>query len=124
MKDEIIIEELGDFLIRLFRIRHSAFQKRINPQSKPFGVQETFMESCKTVDVWIEVSFPIFFSVMYKEQKKATFLAVQRVKKWKSWMTMAVPKFKISLMKNGDFVELAIQTQDHTSLCRVQGKFV
>ena len=40
---------------------HFFLQESTNPQNKRFGAQETCMELCGTVDVWITVSLQNFF---------------------------------------------------------------
>ena len=111
LADENVLRNWEFLLMVKFRDTHSVLQKSTNPQNKRFGAQETCMEFCGTVDVWITVSLQTFFlelervNTLEKEQKNARFLAIYMIKRWKIWKIMAVPKFKISLMKKFGFAQ-------------------
>ena len=56
--------ELGVFLTAKFRDTLFVQENITNPQNNRFGAQETRMEMCKTVDIWITVSFQTLFLEM------------------------------------------------------------
>ena len=56
-----LVKELGFLFIGMPRDTHSVFQKRTNTQNKRYGAEETYTELCRTVDVWITLSFQTFF---------------------------------------------------------------
>ena len=58
-----VFREFGFSLMEKFRDTHFALHESTNPQSKQAGVPKTWAELCRTVDVWISVSFPTLFSV-------------------------------------------------------------
>ena len=114
-------------LMGMFSDTHFALQKSTNPQSKQCGLQEIFTKVCGTVDVWITVSLPTFFPVMWRVKvlqkglKIARLLAVYLVKRWKTWKTMAVPKFKVLLMKKrGSARVTQIKTTIHCAECKAR----
>ena len=84
-----------------FEYTHFVLQKK-DSQIKRFGVWETCEWLCGTVDASSTVSMQIFFleqqnvNTFQKGPEKASFSAVQWRKRWKIWLIMAGPKFKIS----------------------------
>ena len=95
-----------------FSDTHFVPKKCTNPQSKRFGVHKTCTELCRTLNVWIIVSLQTFFLELYRvntlqsEQKNARFSALYWIRRRIFWNTMAVPKFKISLMKKCGFARI------------------
>ena len=92
-------------LMANLRYAHFVLQKSTRLQSKHFGVEETCTELCRTVDFRVTMSLKTFFlelwgvNTLQKERRTARFLAIFWIQRWKFWKIMAVPKFKISLMK-------------------------
>ena len=66
---------MESFLKRMFRDTFPDLQTETNPQMKLFGVQETCMELCGTLEVWIELSCKSFFLKM----KGLNFLPKEQV---------------------------------------------
>ena len=64
LADQNFNKELGvltDGNVQVYQFRPP---KSVNPQSKQFGVLESWSEFCGTLDVWITVSFPTLFLEM------------------------------------------------------------
>ena len=61
LADKNVLRNWESLLMVKFRDTDSVLQKSTNPQNKRFGAQETCMELCGTVDVWITVSLQNFF---------------------------------------------------------------
>ena len=112
-----------------FREIHFVLQKRGNPQNKHFGVQKTCTEWCETMDDWITARFPTIFPEIYwvntlQRTEKCQIHGNFFDKEMESLDDHGCSKNEMLLMKKVDLLELPIQTQDHTSLCRAQGKIV
>ena len=121
---------VGIFSMGMFRDTHFALQESTNRKSKQFVVHKICTELRATVDARIAVSFPTFFPVMWRvnilNRKKGMEDSCQ-FNGWRRW------KFGISWLsqisrsrwwRNVDLFQVPIQTQGHTSLCRVQGRIV
>ena len=111
LADERQSKSLGFLLMTIFRDAHFIFQKRTNPQNKHFCVQETSTELYEPVDVWLQwasqhSSHRCKRWTFCKRNRKSRFLPVHWIKRWKTWMSMAVPKIKMSLMKKRGFARV------------------
>ena len=77
-----VTKELGILLMAKIRDTQLVLQKSTKPQNKRFGAQETCTELCRTVDVWITMSFRTFsrdlktVNTLQREEKKSRFLAI------------------------------------------------
>ena len=113
-----IFKELGVFSKEMFRNTHFALQKKL--QNMQFVVQQTCTDLCGTVVVWIKVCLQMnvwMVNILQKEQVNTRFFQVSWMMIWKIWMIMAVPKFKISLMKKCGFVEAThSDTRPHSTV--------
>ena len=97
----------------------SSSKKSTNPHSKRFAVQETCTELCETVEVWVTVSLQTFFLQLWRVDT-----AVKGERRGKFGRSRLSQSSRSLRWRSLDLLELPIQTQDHTSLCRAWSKFV
>ena len=106
------------------------YKKNANPQSKRFGLKEACKDLCETVVVWITGAS------QHLHYRWKRWIYCKRNRKIRDcWQLIGWRGRKLAWQwlsqssrsrwwRDVDLLDLPIQTQDHTSLCRAQGKTV